>query len=59
MDQRNFKFIQGARRSRRGSRYFERGKIKRESETSVLGELHPPKNSKIPWRNHKITTKGS
>jgi hypothetical protein len=30
-----------------------------ESETPVLGKLIPPKNTKIPWRNQGITTKGS
>jgi hypothetical protein len=29
------------------------------SETPVLGDLNPPKNSKIPWRNLEIATKGS
>jgi hypothetical protein len=55
----NFKSNHGAKRSRRGSKYLEKGKTERELETSVLGELNPPKNSMIPWRNHKIATKGS
>jgi hypothetical protein len=29
-------------------------KIVGESEISVLGELNPPKNSKIPWWNQEI-----
>jgi hypothetical protein len=27
-------------------------------ETPVLGELISPKNSKIPWRNQRITNAG-
>jgi hypothetical protein len=29
-----------------------------ESETSVLGDLNQPKNSKIPWRNQEIANGG-
>jgi hypothetical protein len=29
------------------------------SDTPVLGELNPPKNSKIPQRNHEIAKGGS
>jgi hypothetical protein len=25
-----------------------------ESETPILGELNPPKNRRIPWRNQEI-----
>jgi hypothetical protein len=35
------------------------GKPVGELERPVLGELNPPKNSKIPRRNQEITTKGS
>jgi hypothetical protein len=42
-----------------GENTLRREKPVRESETLVLGELNPPKNSKIPRRNHKIITKGS
>jgi hypothetical protein len=42
-----------------GSKYLEKGKTERESETLVLGELDLPKYSKIPWRNQGIATKGS
>jgi hypothetical protein len=38
---------------------LEREKPVGESETSVLGKLIPPKNTKIPWRNQGIATKGS
>jgi hypothetical protein len=37
MYQRNFKSNHGARRLRRGSKYLEKGKTERESETPVLG----------------------
>jgi hypothetical protein len=30
----------------------------RRSDTLVLEELNQPKNSKIPWRNQEIATKG-
>jgi hypothetical protein len=33
-------------------------KTVRETETPVLGELIPPKNSKIPRRNQGITNGG-
>jgi hypothetical protein len=34
---------------------LEKGKLAEESETPVLGERNPPKNSKIPWRNQEVT----
>jgi hypothetical protein len=57
--QRNFKSIHRAKRSRMGSKYLEKGRNRwGESETSVLGELNPPKNSKIPRRNLEIANGG-
>jgi hypothetical protein len=41
-----------------GENTLRRKKLVEESETPVLGEMNPPKNFKIPWRNHKIATKG-
>jgi hypothetical protein len=41
-----------------GSKYHEKEKTERESETPVLGELNPPKNPKTPWRNQKIANGG-
>jgi hypothetical protein len=38
---------------------WEEEKSVGELDTPVLGELNQPKNSKIPWRNKKIATKGS
>jgi hypothetical protein len=43
------------RDQRFGENTLRRGKPVGESETSVLGELNPPKNSKIPQRNQEIT----
>jgi hypothetical protein len=40
-------------------KYLEMGKMEGGSETPVLRELNPPKNSKIPQKNKEITTKGS
>jgi hypothetical protein len=37
---------------------WERGKPVGESETPVLGELNPPKGSKIPRRNQEIVKWG-
>jgi hypothetical protein len=36
-----------------------REKLMGELETPVFGKLIPPKNTKIPWRNKEIPTKGS
>jgi hypothetical protein len=58
MYQRNYKSIHGARRSRIWGEYLEMGKTVGESETPVLGELNPSKNSKIPRRGLKITNGG-
>jgi hypothetical protein len=55
----NCKSINGAKRSRRGGIPCEGEKPVGESETPILGELNPPKNSRILWRNQEIATKGS
>jgi hypothetical protein len=61
MHKRNFESILGAKRSRMGSNYLEKRKPGGGGglDTSVLGELNPPKNSKIPQRNHEIAKGGS
>jgi hypothetical protein len=37
-----------------GENTFRREKPVGESETPALGELNPPKNRRIPWRNQEI-----
>jgi hypothetical protein len=58
MHQRNFESIHGAKRSRRGENTLRR-ETDGESETPVLGELNPPKNSRIPRRSQEISNGGS
>jgi hypothetical protein len=58
MHQKNFESIHGAKRSRRGENTLRREKPVGESETPVLGELNPPKNSRIPQRSQEITNEG-
>jgi hypothetical protein len=59
MHRRNFKSMHGANRLMERGKYLKMGKTEGGSETPVLGELNPPKNSKIQRRNLEITTKGS
>jgi hypothetical protein len=49
----------GQRDRRGGEKYLGKRKPVGELETLVLGKLIPPKNTKIPWRNQGISTKGS
>jgi hypothetical protein len=58
MHQRNFESIHGAKRLRKGGNTLRREKTVGESETPVLGELNPPKNSRIPWRSQEIANGG-
>jgi hypothetical protein len=51
--------MHGAKRLMERGKYLKMGKMKGGSETPVLGDLNPPKNSKIPRRNLEIATKGS
>jgi hypothetical protein len=39
--------------------FLEKGKMERESDTLILEELNPPKNSRIPRRSQEITNGGS
>jgi hypothetical protein len=59
MHRRNFKFMHGAKRLMERGKYLKMGKTEGGSETPVLGDLNPPKNSKIPRSNLEIATKGS
>jgi hypothetical protein len=41
-----------------GENTLREGNLVGESETPILGELNPPKDSKIPRRNQEITKGG-
>jgi hypothetical protein len=59
MHRRNFKPMHGAKRLMESGKYLKMGKTEGGSETPVLGDLNPPKNSKIPRRNLESFSKGS
>jgi hypothetical protein len=59
MHRRNFKHMHGAKRMIESEKYLKMGKMEGGLETPVLRDLNPSKNSKIPWRNLEIATKGS
>jgi hypothetical protein len=61
MDQRNFKSIKNIRRLKKGFLVrLERGASNPEGgpESTILQELNPPMNRRIPQRNQEIATKG-